>query len=167
MSELILLRHGKSDWGAGTGDAERPLNRRGEESARAMGRMITLVGRVPDLVLSSPARRARSTAGLAAEAGSWQSPIVEDERLCPGSARQVIEVVREQAGEIHRVLVVGHEPTLSQTAALLLGGASLRMVTGAAACLEVDGWEMLGPEAGTLLWMLTPRLFTHGRFPLP
>lgn len=167
MSELILLRHGKSDWGAGTADAERPLSGRGRESARAMGRMITLIGRVPDLVLSSPARRARSTADLAAEAGSWPSPIVEDERLCPGSARQVIEVVRERAGEMHRVLVVGHEPTLSQTAALLLGGASLRMATGAAACIEVDGWETLGPEAGALLWMITPRLFTHGRFPLP
>jgi len=167
LSELILLRHGKSDWAAGADDAGRPLNRRGQESARAMGRMITLIGRVPDLVLSSPARRARSTADLAAESGSWPSPIVEDERLCPGSTREMIEAVSERAGDTHRVLVVGHEPALSQTAALLLGGASLRMVTGAAACIEVDGWEMLGPGAGSLLWMVTPRLFTHGRFPLP
>ena len=97
MSELILLRHGKSDWGAGTDDAGRPLNRRGQESARAMGRMITLIGRVPDLVLSSPAQRARSTADLASESGSWPSPIVEDGRLCPGSTPELIEAVSERA----------------------------------------------------------------------
>lgn len=165
MSELILLRHGKSDWGAAAADVDRPLSRRGEESARAMGRVISLAGRVPDLVLSSPARRARSTADLAAEAGGWSSPIVEDERLCPGSPQQVIEAVCRGAREARRVLVVGHEPAMSQTAALLLGGASLRMVTAAAACIEVDAWEALGPGAGTLLWMITPRLLTEERFP--
>jgi phosphohistidine phosphatase len=165
LSELILLRHGKSDWSVGGEDADRPLSRRGEESAQSMGRMLTLAGRVPDLVLSSPARRARSTADLAAEAGGWPSPIVEDERLCPGSPRQLFEVIRQSAGGAQRVLVVGHEPALSQTAAGLLGGASLRMVTAAAACIEVDGWEALGLDSGTLLWMVTPRLLSEGRFP--
>ena len=163
MSELVLFRHGKSDWSAGVGNAERPLNRRGEESARLMGRMIAAAGRVPDLVLSSPARRARLTADLAAEAGGWRAPVVEDARLSPGSPRQILEVVWERAGGIDRVMVVGHEPALSQTAGLLLGGASLRMTTAAAACLALERWEDLGPGAGTLLWMIIPRLFPERR----
>lgn len=167
MRELILLRHAKSDWGASfEDDAARPLNRRGEEAARAMGRVLTLAGRVPDLVITSPARRARATADLATEAGGWPSPIVEDARLYPGAPRQVIEAVRERAEEARRVLAVGHEPAWSQTAALLLGGGSLRMATTAAACVEVPSWDALGPGAGTLAWMLTPRLFTEGRFDL-
>lgn len=163
MSELLLLRHAKSDWGTRLPDVERPLNQRGEESARLMGRMMTAAGRIPALVLSSPARRARLTADLAADAGSWPSPVVEDERLCPGSPRQILEVVRERAGGIDRVMVVSHEPALSQTAGLLLGGASLRMVTAAAACIEVDSWEALDPAAGTLLWMMIPRLVSSRR----
>lgn len=163
MSELILLRHGKSDWGAGTGDAERPLNRRGEEAARLMGRVISSAQRIPDLVLTSPARRARLTAALAAEAGGWASLIIEDARLSPGSPRQVVQVVQERSGGIDRVMVVGHEPTLSQAAAWLLGGASLHLPTAAAACLAVDDWEALAPGAATLLWLITPRLFTDRR----
>ena len=167
MSELVLLRHGKSDWGAGGEDAERPLSRRGGESARAIGRMLTAAGRAPDLVLSSPALRARSTADLAAEAGGWPAPIIEDGTLCPGSPREVIDAVRLRAGGAQRVLVVGHEPAMSQTTATLLGGASLHMVTAAAACIEVEGWEALGREAGTLLWMVIPRLLPAGRSPAP
>jgi phosphohistidine phosphatase len=166
LSELLLVRHAKSDWGAGLPDADRPLSRRGEQAARTMGRVLALTGRAPDLMLTSPARRARLTADLAVEAGEWACPVVEDESLLPGSARQVIEAIQRHAGAARRPAVIGHEPALSQTAALLLGGASLRMVTGAAVCLEVGSWPELGPGSATLAWMLTPRLFTEGRFPL-
>ena len=168
MKDLILLRHAKSDWGAPFGDeADRPLNPRGREAAGVMGRVLTLAGRAPDLVLTSPARRARETADLAAEGGGWEAPIAADPRLSPGSPAAVIAVVRERAGDAGRVLVIGHEPAWSQTAAVLLGGGRVRMATGTAACLGVDSWEELAPGACTLLWMLTPRLFTDGRFPLP
>lgn len=166
MSELVLFRHAKSDWGAGLSDAERPLNRRGEQAARTMGRVLARAGRAPDLMLTSPARRARLTADLAVEAGEWACPIVEDGRLCPGSPSLVIESVRHHGGAVERLAVVGHEPALSQTASLLLGGASLHMVTGAAVCLEVGSWPELGPGSATLAWMLTPRLFIEGRFSL-
>ncbi|MFH1331009.1 MAG: histidine phosphatase family protein [Actinomycetota bacterium] len=167
MRELILLRHAKSDWGASfTEDAARPLNRRGREAAEVMGRVLTLAGRAPDLVLTSPALRARDTVDLAARAGAWEAPVVTDPRLSPGSPAAVIAAVQERAGEARRVMVVGHEPAWSQTAGVLLGGGSLRMATGTAACLEVPSWEDLGPGSCTLLWMLAPRLFADGRFPL-
>jgi len=167
VKELILLRHAKSDWvSAFTDDAERPLNGRGREAAGVMGRVLTLAGKVPDLVLTSPARRARETADLAASVGSWEAEVVADPRLSPGSPAAVIAVVREWAGGAERVLAVGHEPAWSQTAAVLLGGGRIRMATGTAVCVGFTGWEDLGPGAGSLLWMLTPRLFTDGRFPL-
>lgn len=160
------MRHAKSDWGAGLPDLERPLNRRGDQAARTMGRVLALAGWVPDLVVTSPARRARLTAELAREAGEWVCPIIEEGGLLPGSPRQVIEAVLRHAGTARRLAVLGHEPALSQTAALLLGGASLHLVTGAAACLQVDSWPELEPGSSTLAWMITPRLFTEGRFSL-
>ncbi len=168
MKELILLRHAKSDWGTPFADeAERPLNERGREAAGVMGRVLTLAGRAPDLILTSPAQRARATAALAAAGGGWEAPVVADPRLYPGTPGAVVAVVRANAGEAGRVLVVGHEPAWSQTVSVLLGGGRVKMATGTAACLGVASWEDLGPGRCTLLWMLTPRLFTGGRFPLP
>jgi phosphohistidine phosphatase len=166
VKELILLRHAKSDWAAAfADDADRPLSARGREAAGVVGRVLTLAGKAPELVLTSPARRARETADLAAAAGSWEAPIVTEARLSPGSPAAVVAVVREQAGASARVLVVGHEPAWSQTVAALSGGGRVRMATGTAACLGVASWNELAPGACTLLWMLPPRLFTEGRFP--
>jgi len=168
VKELILLRHAKSDWAAPfTDDADRPLNSRGREAAAIMGRVLTLAGRAPDLVLTSGAKRARDTADLAAAAGGWTAPVVVDPRLSPGSPGAVVAAVHARAGAAGRLLVVGHEPAWSQTVAVLLGGGRVRMTTGTAACLGVEAWEALAPGACTLLWMLGPRLFTDGEFPLP
>jgi len=168
VKELILLRHAKSDWAAPLADdADRPLSGRGREAAGVMGRVLTLAGRVPDLLLVSPAKRARETADLAAAVGGWEAPIVTDCRLSPGSPADVIAVVRECAADAGRVLAIGHEPACSQTVAVLLGGGRVRMATGTAACLGVPSWQELAPGTCTLLWMLAPRLFTDGRFPLP
>jgi phosphohistidine phosphatase len=167
VKELILLRHAKSDWGAPfADDADRPLNARGREAAGVMGRVLTLAGKVPDLVLTSPAKRARDTAELAAIAGSWPAAIVSDARLSPGSPAAVVAAVRDHAGMAGCLLVVGHEPAWSQTVSVLAGGGRVRMATGTAACLGVGSWEGLAPGQGTLLWMLAPRLFTDGRFTL-
>jgi phosphohistidine phosphatase len=167
VKELILLRHAKSDWAAPfADDADRPLGGRGREAAGVMGRVLTLAGRVPDLLVVSPARRARETADLAAAVGAWEAPIVADSRLCPGSPAEIIAAVRERAGDAGRVLAIGHEPACSQTVAVICGGGRVRMATGTAACLGVSSWEDLDPGSGTLLWMLAPRLFTDGRFPL-
>jgi phosphohistidine phosphatase len=167
VNELILLRHAKSDWAAPFGDdADRPLNARGREAAGVMGRVLALAGKAPDLVLSSPARRALETAELAGAAGSWPAPLVIDHRLSPGSPAAVVAAVRDHAGATTRLLVVGHEPAWSQTVAVLCGGGRVRMATGTAACLGVASWPELRPGACTLLWVLPPRLFTDGRFPL-
>jgi phosphohistidine phosphatase len=167
VPQLILMRHGKSDWDAPSGrDRQRPLNERGVASARAMGRVLTLAGQQPDLVLASPAVRAHTTAELAAEAGGWDAEIRIAEPLYPGSPHQLFAVVATEARDANKVLTVGHDPATSETASLLLGDASLRMVTAAVAAFEVPSWNSLEAGSGMLLWMLVPRLFTDGGFDL-
>ena len=76
MRQLLVLRHGKSDWDADyRGDHERPLASRGRRAAAAVGRFLAAAGPMPDRVLSSSAVRALSTVRLAAEAGRWPPPI--------------------------------------------------------------------------------------------
>ena len=61
MPELLIMRHAKSDWGVGlASDRERPLAPRGVKAAKRMGKFLTKANAAPDLILSSPAVRART-----------------------------------------------------------------------------------------------------------
>ncbi len=66
--ELLLLRHGKSDWHSGVRDFNRPLNKRGKRNAQQMGEWIGEQKLVPDLIISSPTKRALTTAEIVCEA---------------------------------------------------------------------------------------------------
>ena len=84
MKTLLLLRHGKSDWSAGVSDADRPLAKRGRKAARAIGEFLSRAGAVPDVVVSSPARRAVETAELVAAAGRWPCTVRASDMLYQG-----------------------------------------------------------------------------------
>ena len=93
MPDLMLLRHAKSDWKAAYGtDRDRPLNKRGIRSARAVGEFVSRYRLMPELVLASPAVRTRTTAELAAEAGAWNSPIEVVPKLYGADYADVIPV---------------------------------------------------------------------------
>jgi phosphohistidine phosphatase len=161
MPELIVLRHAKSDWGTdAASDRERPLAKRGVKAATRVGRFLTAVGAVPDLVLSSPAVRARTTVELAAEAGGWTAPVEIVDGFYGGVWSDVVDGVLATAGGAGRVLVAGHEPTWSDLVSVLVGGGAVAMPTAAAACILVDGngWSRLGPGSGELCWLVTPRM---------
>jgi phosphohistidine phosphatase len=167
MPELLLFRHGKSDWDAEfTHDRERPLAGRGEKAAGTMGRVLTAMGKQPDLILTSPAARARATVDLAAEAGGWAAPVHEIDIFYGAAAELVIGILAETPPDTERLMIVGHEPTWSHTASLLIGGGSVRVVTGAVTAIEVPRWERVEAGSGLLLWMLAPRLFTDADFPI-
>jgi phosphohistidine phosphatase len=155
------MRHGKSDWGAGASDDHgRPLAPRGVKAAKRIGRYLKAVECVPELVLTSSAVRARTTAELAIQAGRWSCPLQVCAGLYAASSATVLRHLGELAGEEHRVMVVGHEPTSSELISLLVGGAGVRFPTAAVACLELtgEGWSTLGRGCGELQWLVTPRV---------
>lgn len=166
VPELLVIRHGKSDWSAGEPDRDRPLAARGRTAAAALGRTLMLADRAPQLVMTSPAARAHATARLAAEAGGWESvPIEVVEDFYGSGPGTVIGVLRDRGGT-ERLAVFGHEPTWSSLVSALIGGGRIRMPTAAVAAVEVPAWRSLAPGTGTLLWMLIPRLVTDGSFEL-
>jgi phosphohistidine phosphatase len=158
---LLLLRHGKSDWDAGAADdRSRPLNKRGRAAARTVGRFLDRAGQVPDRVLASPALRAVETLRLAMEAGGWSCPVAEREALYGAGPDDVLGEVRREPATTRLLLVVGHEPTTSETASLLVGGGRLRVPTAALARIDLDvaRWSDVGPGTGELVWLVVPRL---------
>ena len=161
MTELLIMRHAKSDWGAGlSSDQERPLSPRGVKAAKRMGEFITLVEAAPDLILSSPAVRARTTAELANTAGKWGARLEIVPSFYGGGWNDVVEGIMAEATSAERILVTGHEPTWSDLVSVLTGGGQVAMPTAALACVSLNGksWSRLGPNCAELQWHVTPRM---------
>ena len=160
MKTLLVMRHAKSDWGAASGgDHERVLARRGIRAARKVGRFLTNSEMTPDLILSSTAVRALTTAEVAAEAGEWGCEIVTNRDLYASEPERVLDVVRETESGVDRLLIAGHEPTWSTLVTWLIGGGRVRMPTAAVACLDLPkgDWIDLGPATCELRWLVTPK----------
>ena len=169
MKRLLLMRHAKSDRSADYGeDHERPLSKRGEASAHAIGRFLTLTKQQPDAGLTSSAVRARRTLELAIAAGGWNCPIRPTRALYDGGPADILDEINQESDAIASLVVVGHEPTWSALASGLVGGGALRMVTGALAAIDfgVESWSAVGPGYGELAWMVAPRLLTEGELDL-
>jgi phosphohistidine phosphatase len=161
MLSLILFRHGKSDWDAAYGaDHERPLANRGKEAARCMGRVLSQIGQIPDLAVSSSAVRARDTLQLAAQAGRWPCPMRIESALYGSAAGGVLAWFKTLKDKPGSLLLTGHEPTWSELAGRLVGEARVRVPTGAMLRIEFDAanWQQIEFGSGELRWLLPPKL---------
>lgn len=123
---LVLMRHAKAEEGHGKADHDCELADRGRRDARAAGAWLHAEGLVPDLVICSTAQRTRQTWEEACRGGA-QTEFVEFRRsVYLGGSEQTLETVREDAGEVETVLVVGHNPTMAQLTSLLTDGEGSR-----------------------------------------
>ncbi len=157
---LLLLRHAKSDWNATYGqDHDRPLNSRGQRAADAMGRWLAELGPLPDLILCSTAVRARSTCIIASEAGAWQAEIQYERGLYYATPKDLIHYLQEVPDPIQTVMLVGHQPTWSMTAALLSNHPVNTFPTASMARIDfsVENWERSAPGTGKLIWHQFPK----------
>jgi phosphohistidine phosphatase len=155
---LLVLRHGKSDWGAEYGgDAERPLAKRGRRAAKTIGRHLARVGPRPTLALTSPAVRARDTLERVLAAAGFDCPTGVAESFYGHGTGAVLEELGRLEGSPDVVLVVGHEPTWSELIAAVTG-SYVRFPTAALARLDFDAdWARLGSEGAVLTWLVLPR----------
>jgi phosphohistidine phosphatase len=158
VKTLLLMRHAKSDWDADYGsDHDRPLNDRGLRNARHMGRVLADEGLMPDLIISSPALRARRTAELATEAGNWDSEIFLDRSLYDEGPRGVLEV-GASVPNVSRLMLVGHQPTWSMLVSAVTGErAEMKTATVAVIELDIESWADLPGASGTLSRVLEPK----------
>lgn len=164
MKTLYLLRHAEAGWNErGLGDFERPLNGRGREAAPLVGRHIRAKGLRVDLIVSSPAVRARQTAALVKESAGLSAGLLHDERIYEADAARLLEVVTQAAESADALLLVGHNPGVGELLALLTGEAR-RMQTAALACvaLDVEEWGEARAGAGRLEWHVLPEKLGEG-----
>lgn len=159
----MLMRHGKSDWDAGASDDHsRPLAPRGVDAAQCMGEVVRDLGLVPDLVVSSTATRARSTAELARITGGWNTRLVLDDALYGASVTETLDAASRHAEDCERIMLVGHQPTWSMTVRRLTGAqVAMRTATIADIEMSIVNWSQLSTATGTLTALLQPRHFAN------
>lgn len=148
MKTLLLLRHAKSSWADDKmADFDRPLNERGQKDAPRMGELLARHELVPDLIITSAAKRAATTAKRVAEAAGYEGEIRRIEELYLAEAGDYITVARQVDDRVSCLLLVGHNPGIEELVEELSGQAE-RMPTAALACLRlpINHWRELKPE---------------------
>lgn len=159
MKTLLLLRHAKSSRkDDGVRDFDRPLNQRGLKTAPSIGRLIRKRKLQPDLVLSSPAERARQTTQLVIEAAGLKTELRYDERIYEASVARLLGVVSQLDDEAGMVILVGHNPGLEELLEMLTGEAH-NLPTAALACIElnIEKWNKVRAGGGQLHWLVKPK----------
>jgi len=148
VKRLILVRHAKSDWSLpDQEDWDRPLNARGQRDAPEMARRLRSRRLKPDRILSSPAVRALTTVSIMTrELRVAPSRLQADERLYLAAPADMLAVIRELGGESRQLMVVGHNPGITEFANRLSAGDTIdNMPTCAVftARFEITGWDQL------------------------
>ena len=159
MKTLLLLRHAKSSWDhPSMRDFDRPLADRGKRDAPRMGRALKERGPLPELIISSPAARARETVEAVIKSAGLTAPLQFDESIYDASLAELMRLVRGLPDDISCVLMVGHNPGFEGLVNRLTG-ASERMPTAALASIEfqVDRWADVEDGQGKLLSVFISR----------
>lgn len=157
--EIYLLRHGIAEVAtAGMRDADRDLTPEGRKKLRDVLQRAASAGVKPSLILSSPLKRARETAGIAAAVFGYKGEVLTTGALEPMSdPESVWEEIRAHKDEA-QILLAGHEPLFSALTAYLLDSPSLRVDFKKGAIVRIDLEPQGRLPRGLLRWMITAKL---------
>lgn len=161
MKTVYFIRHAKSSWAEpGLRDIDRPLNDRGLRDAPFMAQLLKNKGVRPDRIVSSPAKRALSTARFFADAMGI-SEIQVEARIYEAYPEDILEVVQELPDADNTVLVFGHNPGFHYLSAMF----ATTPVEDLPTCgifrvdAEVENWHDFDNKTGKLSELYYPKQF--------
>lgn len=160
MKKLFVMRHAKSSWSnEGLSDYERPLNPRGTKDAPRMGKLLLDNDLVPDLILTSSAKRAHTTAELVAMASNYNQEVMYVQKFYQADPTTYLSVLQQLTTDPQKVMVVGHNPGISDLLSRL-SGQYVGMTTAniGVVALPITQWsEIRLYTKGDLLHLWRPR----------
>jgi len=163
VKTLFIIRHAKSSWDASNiDDFERPLNDRGKRDAPRMGKRLKEKDIQPTLLLSSPAKRALSTAKAIAKVLKYpKDDIKTDRRLYHADEETMLTVVRELKEKQDVVMIFSHNPGLTEFVNSLMDGEldidNVPTCGVVAFKLDLDTWKDVDWGKGKLLFFDYPK----------
>ncbi|DAB27857.1 MAG: phosphohistidine phosphatase [Sulfurimonas sp. RIFOXYD12_FULL_33_39] len=117
MKKLYIIRHAKSSRKNETlEDFERPLNKRGKKNAPMMGERLKEKGIMPDIIISSPAKRAKTTAEIIAKEIGYEKKVLFDANIYEANVNELSKILRALDDKNKTVFLVGHNPSLNDLA---------------------------------------------------
>lgn len=135
---LYIARHAKSSWDdASLSDFERPLNKRGKRDAPFMAEKLEELGVKPNLILSSPAKRAKTTAKHYRDV--LGSELQYDERIYEASLMSLIYLAQEKFEDVDSLMIVGHNPGLTALNDRISNKSIFNIPTAGVVAIEFDG----------------------------
>lgn len=157
MKTLTLVRHAKSSWSdTHLSDRKRPLNKRGKRDAPAMGKRMAMHGMRPSLIISSPAKRAWSTAKLIAAEIAYPAEFLQrDDSLYLASLDEILGVIIAQDNRFKHLMIVGHNPGMTDFANFLSPGLTNNLPTAGVVSVQIDqdDWNLYQqPETELLVY---------------
>ena len=159
MKSLLIMRHGKSSWkDSSLPDHERPLKKRGRKDSAKIGERLKKKDLIPDLILSSSARRAAQTAEIVAKEMGYKGEIEYLDTLYMAEPETLFDVLRALP-DVGSVMLVGHNPG-SETLLQVLTDEITGLPTAALALVEIpiDAWEQINLDiCGHLKHLWIPR----------
>jgi len=163
---LLAMRHGKSRWDEqDTTDLHRSLSKRGKRDSVRMGEEIDARDLLPDVILCSPAKRAKSTVRRVIRGSGYSGKVIHDPRLYCQGVKGYLSALSALPDEVHTAMVVGHDPDLEELVGLLTSRV-VHLPTAAVACvdLSISTWASLqGNAQGNLRELFLPRELREAR----
>ena len=164
MKTLYLVRHAKSSWKyPNLDDFERPLNKRGRKNAPFMGRILKKLKVAPDLVISSPANRAATTARIIADSIDYPlEKIHYNETIYASSEHELIQVIQQLDDAVNQAMLVSHNPAITGLANAIGDTTISNIPTCGVFCvnLNISSWATIGEQRGKLKFFEFPKKHT-------
>ena len=159
MKTVILFRHAHPEIGGFILDHDRPLASDGISDAEKIGLYVTEKNELPDLVISSTAIRAKTTAEMAMSRGKWPCSIKFDAGIYERGLHYLLKLINNQDNSLSSICLVGHEPNFSNFIAQSTGNICKHFTQGSMAKIDfnVKNWEDLTMGYGMLSWRVDPR----------
>lgn len=161
MKKVYIIRHAKSSWrDMSLDDYERPLNKRGKRNAPLMGRVLSSKGVEPDLIISSPAFRAKSTAEIIAEEINYTNKILFREEVYEAAANTLHKILLNIDEEVSTLFIIGHNPGLNSLAYRYLN-FSQNIPTCGIVEIEFDckSWKHIDSKSARLISFEYPKRY--------
>ena len=153
------MRHAKSRWNnADLSDFDRPLNERGLKAAPTIGEIMLKRQFIPDLIISSPAERAKQTALLIKKVIEFTGEIQFDKGIYEAPSPRLLQILSENSENVESVMLIGHNPGFEGLLTILTGETP-PMPTAALAVIDlnISNWNEIKSNCGTLRILIRPK----------
>jgi len=157
MKNLIIVRHAKAEKrSVEIDDIERKLTKVGKSDAKEVAEYVTKAANKVDLLITSPALRAKETAEIFTKSFESKPKIVEEELLYEGEVEEIIEKISNITKGYNNVIMFGHNPTFDELAKKLTGD-DLHLRKAGVICIEGESFDDILSGKGKLKWMVDPK----------